>query len=301
VRGQARSRTLEWRVRPIAGQRVRFVEAGRDVRNVIKVTSASRGRVTFTPADGAGGKRRILAFVEQNGLPRKTLTAGSYTAPPRPRPGRPRNARVVQRGSRLTVSWRAPVAGFRHAVAVELTDGRSLVLVARAGAGSVAVQGVPRGLGAKATITGLTHVNARGPATNVVLAATAPRPAAGRWVAGSAFGYLANGRFELTRGGNALRRLRLTPAAGVAGRCGGAELQVTGQKKLTRSRVSGRSVWIMGRGAATEPDGANPVPVRATQARKTLNATLELTFDGRRHATGELRFGDCRMLFDARR
>jgi hypothetical protein len=241
-----------------------------------------------------------MAMVEQNGLPRTTLTAGSYIAPPRPRPGRPRNARIVRRGSRLVVSWRAPVPGFRHAVSVELGDGRTLVLIARRGAKSVTMPGVPAGYGARATIMGMTQVNARGPAAKAALPATAPRPAAGRWTAGSVFD-ITQGRFELSRGGKALARLRLSPADAVADRCGSAEMQVAGRKKLTAGKRAGRAVWIVGRRAPAEPDGANPVAVRVTQSGKTLTGTLELTFDARRHATGELRLGNCRMFFEARR
>ena len=300
VLGRGYRRTLEWQLRPIPGQRVKFVEFGRDVRNVIRTTSSPRGRITFRPADGPGGRRKIMALVEQNGLPRKTLTAGSYIAPPRPRPGRPRKARIVRRGSRLVVSWRAPVPGFRHAVAVDVSDGRSIVLIARAGAKSVTVPDVPQGYGAKATVMGITKVNARGPAARARLVAKVRRPSAGRWSAGQAFD-VATGRFELSRGGKHLATLRLTPATSIADGCGSAEVQVAGRKKLAGSTRSGRAVWVVGRRAPAEPDGASPIAVRATQAGKPVTGTLELTFDTRRHATGEFRFGDCRMFFEAHR
>jgi hypothetical protein len=299
VRGQGHRRTLEWRLRPIPGQRVRFVEFGRDVRNVIKTTSARRGRVAFHPADGPGGKRSIMALVEQNGRPRTTLTAGTYIAPPRPRPGRPRKARIVRRGSRLVVSWRAPVPGFRHAVSVDLSDGRSIVLIARAGARSITVPHVPQGYGAKATIMGISKVNARGPAAKAKLAAKVARPGAGRWTANASFD-VTQGRFELSRGGKQLAKLRLTPATAVAEGCGQGEVLVSGKKKLTASTRAGRAVWVVGKRASAEPDGANPIAVRGTQAGKSVSGMLELTFDSRRHATGELRLGACRLYFEAR-
>jgi hypothetical protein len=279
---------------------VKFVEFGRDVRNVIKTTTARRGRVSFRPADGPGGKRKIVALVEQNGLPRTKLTAGSYVAPPRPRPGRPRKARIVRRGSRLVVSWRAPVPGFRHAVSVDLSDGRNIVLIARVGAKSVTVPDVSPGYGAKATIMGITKVNARGPAAKAKLAAKVARPGAGRWTANPAFD-VAQGRFELSRGGKQLAKLRLTPATAVAEGCGQGEVLVSGKKRLAAGTRAGRAVWIVGRRAPAERDGANPIAVRGIQAGKTVSGTLELTFDSRRHATGELRFGACRLFFEARR
>jgi hypothetical protein len=300
VSGHGRRRTLTWQLRPIAGQRVRFVEMGRDVRKVIKTTSARRGRVAFTPADGPAGRRKIVALVEQNGLPRANLTAGSYVAPPRPRPGRPRHARIVRRGTRLIVSWRAPTPGFRHAVSVDIGDGRTVVKIARSGAGSVTVHGVPVGYGARATIMGITKVNARGPAARVRLPAAAPRPVSGRWRASSAFGYVASGRFELSRGGKTLARLRLTPGPQAEG-CGSGEIVVAGKRRIVAAKRAGRAVWITGKRAPLEQDGANPVSVRVTQGGKTLSGTFESTFDGRRHATGELRTGGCRLLYEARR
>jgi hypothetical protein len=132
---------------------------------------------------------------------------------------------------------------------------------------------VPQGYGAKATMMGITKVNARGPAAKARLVAKVAPPSAGRWTANAAFD-VAQGRFEL---------------------------QVAGRKKLTGSTRAGRAVWIVGKRAPGEPDGANPVAIRASQAGKTVTGTFELTFDSRRHATGELRLGGCRLFFEARR
>src|SRR5439155_6331627 len=90
VTGRGRSRVLSWKLRRINGQRVTFAEIGKGVRNAI-VTGATRsGAVHFRPADGPAGTRRIVALVEQNGLPRTSLTVASYRAPGILKPGKPR-------------------------------------------------------------------------------------------------------------------------------------------------------------------------------------------------------------------
>ena len=301
VSGHARKRTLHWTLRPIAGQRVRFVEEGRDVRNVIATTRARRGQASFRPADGPRGRRRIVALVEQNGLPRKRIAAGSYVAPPPPRPGRPRHARIARHGNVLIVSWRAPVAGFRHAVYLRLGDGRRLVRIARAGSRSVKVAGVAPGYGAAATISGLTHANGSGPATRVAIAGEPPRPATGRWRLGRAFDYVKGGSFRIGPR-RSVSSLRIRPGRLATRACGKRPLAVAGDRGLTRSSTrAGLALWIVGKRARRSQDGASPVPVRLTQGRQRGRGTLELTFDGPRRALGELRLRGCRLRFEAQR
>jgi hypothetical protein len=302
VSGRARRRTLHWRLRPIQGQRVRFIEVGRDVRNVIATTRARRGQARFRPFDGAGDRRRIVALVDQNGLPRARIAAGSYRAPPRLRPGRPRHARIRRRGTRLIVSWRAPRPGFRHAVYLRLGDGRRLVRIAGARQRSVKVSGVAPGYGAAATISGLTHANGRGPSARAAIAGRPARPAAGRWRLRRAFDYVKKGAFRLMRGGKAVTSVRVTPGALAARACGRRELRMAGRRKLTRSsNRAGLAIWILGRSARRTQDGASPIRVRVAQGRKRRAGTLELRFDGRRRALGELRLRGCQLFFEARK
>jgi hypothetical protein len=167
VRGRGRSRVLSWRERRIPGQRVTFAEIGKDVRNAITTTSEVRGSVRFKPAAGPAGRRRIVALVEQSGLPRTTLTAGSYRAPGTLRPGRPRALKAQRKRSRLVVSWRPRPAGFRHAVYFRLSDGRRLVKVVGAKRRRLVLKGVPRRVSARIKVLGLGHANGKGPAARV--------------------------------------------------------------------------------------------------------------------------------------
>ena len=166
VGGRGRARVLRWRLRPIKGQRVTFAEVGTDVRNAIVSTSSRRGSVRFRPADGPAGRREIVAIVEQDGQPRTTQTVGSYRAPGRLRPGKPRRLRVRRSGSRLVVSWVPNPSGFRHALYFQLGDGRRLVQVVPASRRAYTLKGVPRSASAKVKAYALSAVDAKGPAAS---------------------------------------------------------------------------------------------------------------------------------------
>lgn len=163
VRGRGRSRVLSWNLRRIPGQRVTFAEIGKNVRNAIRTTSSARGSVRFRPADGPAGKRSIVAIVEQGGQPRTTLRAGSYRAPGPPKPAKPRSLQLVRRGSRLTVSWRPRSPGLRHAVYLQVGDGRRVAQVLDRKRRSYTLKGVSSRVGAKVKVVALTAGNAKGP------------------------------------------------------------------------------------------------------------------------------------------
>jgi len=169
VRGRGRSRVLSWKLKPISGQRVTFVEEGKDVHNAITTTNAPRGSVRFRPADGSAGKRRIIAMVQQGGQPRHNLTAGSYRAPGMAKPGKPRKLKIKRSGSRLVVTWQPNPRGFRHALYFSLTDGTEQVQVVGPKRRSFTLKSVPRNVRATVRVTGLTAANAKGPSARASL------------------------------------------------------------------------------------------------------------------------------------
>ena len=77
---KSRRARLSWRLRPIAGQRVTFVEQARNVNRVIAVTRRARGSVRFRPAPGSR-RRTVVAYVEQDDIPRAELRVTRYVAP----------------------------------------------------------------------------------------------------------------------------------------------------------------------------------------------------------------------------
>jgi len=158
-------------LRRIPGQRVTFAESGRDVRNAIFSTSAGKGLRRFRPGDGPAGRRRIIAMIQQSGVPRTTLTAGSYRAPGMPKPRKPRKLKLQRRGSGLVVTWVPNPARFRHALYFRLSDGRRRVAVTRAGRSRFTLKRFPRKVAARVSVMGLTAANGKGPAARASIKA----------------------------------------------------------------------------------------------------------------------------------
>jgi len=114
VTGKGAKRELRWTLTRIPGQRVTFLEDG----HVLARTTKARGRVRFTPPAGRGRARRVLALVEQQGVPRATLKVARYTAPALKRPGKPRGLKVTRRGSTLNLRWKRVAGAARYQVYV---------------------------------------------------------------------------------------------------------------------------------------------------------------------------------------
>jgi len=164
-------RTLSWSLTPIAGQKVTFVESGKDVHHAIATTGARRGRLRFTPARGSAGVRRVQALVSQDGRPRAKITVASFRAASALAPATPRKLKLTRKGTRVTVSWTAPRAGFRHAVHVTLPDGTQTVRIVPAKQRSLVLTGIATTVAVKVSVRGLTAGNAKGPAASASLKA----------------------------------------------------------------------------------------------------------------------------------
>ena len=98
VTGKGRKRTITYRIRNLGhGQRVQFVERGRFGSNIVGSTTKRRGRLRFTIADARGGRRRVIALVQKDGLHTGRKTIGTYRAPGRSGPA---SRAVCARGGR---------------------------------------------------------------------------------------------------------------------------------------------------------------------------------------------------------
>ncbi len=299
VTGKGRARTLHWRLRPIKGQKVQFVEAGKGVRNVIATSSATTGQASFRPAEGPAGKRKIVAMVEQNGLPRANLTVGAYRAPGRLRPARPQHLRIGRHGNRLLVSWDAPKQGFRHVAYLRRSDDVRQLQVVAAGRHSASFPTVQRGYGATITVTGLTHGNGKGPTASAKIAGAPPkRPAAGAWRLSTNFGYVRKGGFSVAGRGGVISGLSLTPGPSATKACGKAKLLVLGAHKPRPLARFGLATWAVGRHSSTSGDGLGGAGATVKQGHKSRHATLKLAFDGPRAGSGEVELKDCRLYFE---
>jgi hypothetical protein len=164
-------RVLRWSLTPIAGQKVSFVESGKDVHHLIKTVTARRGSVTFTPAQGSAGIRKVQALVTQDGRPRAKLNVGSFRASSALKPATPKKLKLIRKGTKVTISWTAPRAGFRHAVHITLSDGRQLLRIISAKQHSTVLTGIAKTLTMKVSVRGLTAGNAKGPLASASLKA----------------------------------------------------------------------------------------------------------------------------------
>jgi hypothetical protein len=153
VTGKGRNRVLEYRIKSVSGQRVRFEERRSGQAGAsLGYAKGTKGRIRFTPASGPKGKRSIVALVESYGTPRAQLNVASYTAPPPARPATPKKLKVVRKGTRLVVSWKRVTGASRYRVVVKLADGRSVLLLPSGKQTSATVPDVGRRLGATASV-----------------------------------------------------------------------------------------------------------------------------------------------------
>ena len=105
VRRRKSRHVLAWKLRPLAGQRVRFFERAAGVSHLLATARSARGTRRFTPAEGGSRRRTIIAQVFQDGLPRARFTIARFTAPRPKRLSRPRKLKVSWRGDHARVSW----------------------------------------------------------------------------------------------------------------------------------------------------------------------------------------------------
>lgn len=159
-RGKGRTRVLSYRVRPITGQRVRFIEQSGSVRNMLALAKGTKGTLAFRPADGPAGRRTIFALVESDGMPRAMLKVATFVAPPRARPGKPRRVRLHRAGTRLLVTWGAAPGATRYAVRYVLRDGRRRTEIVRRR--RLFIRGVPGINAGTISVAGLRRDNVRG-------------------------------------------------------------------------------------------------------------------------------------------
>jgi hypothetical protein len=171
VKTRGTRRTLSWTLTRQAGQKVSFVESGKDVHHLIKTTSARSGRITFTPASGSAGVRKVEALVQQNGRPRAKLAVASFRAASTLKPAKPKKLKLTRKGTRVTITWTAPRAGFRHAVHIVLPDGTETLRIVGAKQHATVLTGIAAATVVKVSVRGLTPGNGKGPLATATLKA----------------------------------------------------------------------------------------------------------------------------------
>jgi hypothetical protein len=170
VLGAGRVRTLTYRARPIAGQQLQFVEDGQDTTHPIGTATSAQGRFRFTPTDGAGRTRRILATVVIDGVPRETLVVAHYKAPAPATPGRPRAIVARRRGGGVSLRWGPARGAASYSIFVTGTDGRRVSYTAGARGRRLTIGAVTPDTGLTVLIRGeAARTHRAGPARRVVI------------------------------------------------------------------------------------------------------------------------------------
>jgi hypothetical protein len=133
VTGKKRKRTLSYTVKQIPGQKVTFVEQGSAGGTLIGVAQKAKGEIAFAPGEGPGGKRNVIALIEQSGRVRDNRQVASYVAPPPERPGKPGKPKLKRTKKGLRIAWRKArgAASYRVRVVLE-RDGRRLLQLTKA-------------------------------------------------------------------------------------------------------------------------------------------------------------------------
>ena len=120
-----RRAVLRWKVKTVPGQVVTFLEAGDGVPpRIIARTRSAKGTKRFTPAEVPTTRHRIVATVEQNGRPRRTLDLTTFRAAKPRKVGKPRRLTATRRGSRLFVRFTLTGPARRAEVLVRYPNGR---------------------------------------------------------------------------------------------------------------------------------------------------------------------------------
>ncbi len=134
VKAHVRKGRIAYRIKHLGhGQKVAFRESGKFGGRVIGSARHAKGKLSFKPAPGPGGKRRITALIMRDGLVTDKKVVGSYKAPGPKRPGRVKGLKLHKHGSSLVVSFHKAkraarteilVSGHHGADLAELLPGR---------------------------------------------------------------------------------------------------------------------------------------------------------------------------------
>jgi hypothetical protein len=162
---------------------VTFVERGPKTAHVLGVAKPGKcrqsvkgerkvacGRLTFAPARGGAGKRRIVAIVEQDGRPREEITVATYVAPKDRLPGAPRLLRARRQGASVMVRWQSVAGAKGYNAIVSTSDGRRLTFSPSKTA--IRIPAVGRDTGVRVVVRALRLDAAVGRAARVRVKAT---------------------------------------------------------------------------------------------------------------------------------
>lgn len=156
VVGKGQDRRLNYVVRPVPGQTVRFVEDGAAVsRPIGRPVKGGRGTLEFPKGYGLKGARRIYAVIEQDGLPVQRVLVDRYRAEGPPKVPAPVGVTAVrERGTTLRTCWKPVDDATSYEVRVKGTNGTDLPATTRARC--IELPGFDQTTGADVTVVAVT-------------------------------------------------------------------------------------------------------------------------------------------------
>ncbi|WP_354699517.1 hypothetical protein DSM112329_05234 [Paraconexibacter sp. AEG42_29] len=173
VSGKGRSRVVAFKRELRAGETVTLVERAKSLQHPIGDLRAGvkAGSVRFTPGEGRGGRRQIVALVSQDGLPRRSVVLTSYVAPASLKPGRPRGVTLrVSGAGAVRASWKAVPRASRYVVTFRLKDGHATTRIVKATARPfVRVAAFLPRKGGRVTVVAVGRTALTGPSTVATL------------------------------------------------------------------------------------------------------------------------------------
>ncbi len=104
--------------------------------------SDPQGTLSFEPADGAGGKRKVTAQVMRDGIVTDEVPIGSYKAPKPKGPGPVKKLRGTRDGSTLTVTFRPHKDADRTAIKVKAKGGTEIAEMVEGDVGEASLSGL---------------------------------------------------------------------------------------------------------------------------------------------------------------
>src|SRR5207302_9510052 len=85
VTSSGRARILTYNARTAPGRTITFAERGAHAARFLGAAHGASGRIRFSPAPGPAEKRQIVALVDQNSEPARSLVVATYRSPGLPR------------------------------------------------------------------------------------------------------------------------------------------------------------------------------------------------------------------------
>ncbi len=166
VKASVKGGKVGYEIKTIPGQSVRFIERGTNVSVELGTAKNGKGSFKLQPEAGKGGKREILAVVEQDGMPRERLVVARYSAKVKTLAAPKVSVKRTKSGV-AKVSWKKVPGAEGYRVIVKL-NGRTEQRTVEAKTTKVEVPGVLAESGIEATVQavgGPTRVGKTGKAS----------------------------------------------------------------------------------------------------------------------------------------